>query len=95
MQIKLFFFRTLFFLIAALLNYLGADIRTEHLCSKPVPAPKGLGRGANANEAVFFRTPFFSITALLNYLGAGIRTERFRSKPVPSPKALGRGANAN
>ena len=47
------FFEQPFFLIAALLNYQGGDIRTEQFCSKPVQAPKGLGRGANANYRIF------------------------------------------
>ena len=41
------------FLIAAILNYLGAGIRTEQFRSKPVRAPKGLGRGANATYRIF------------------------------------------
>ena len=42
-------FRLLIFQFPAPLNYQGADIRTEGFRSKPISAPKGLGRGPNAN----------------------------------------------
>ena len=57
MQIKLFFFRALCFLIDALLKYLGADIRTEQFCSNPSnpdssPLVVGRGRGVKDEEPV-------------------------------------------
>ena len=58
MQILLLFFRALLFSIRAPLNYQGADIRTERFRSKPISAPKGLGRVPTANDSAFFGALF-------------------------------------
>ena len=59
------FFRALLFSIRAPLNYQGADVRTERCRSKPISAPKGLGRGANANSSAFSGPFFFQLGPLL------------------------------
>ena len=63
--------------------------------SKPISAPKGAGRGPNANYAAFVGMPIFYFPDLLGYRGADIRTERFPRKLTSAPKGLGRGPHAN
>ena len=87
-------FGPFFFSIGPLLIATGADIRSERFRSKPMSAPKGLGRGPNATSFAFSGPFLFSIWAPLNYQGVDIRTERFRSKPISAPKGLGRGPTA-
>ena len=72
------FVDTLIFHSPVLLDYQGADIRTERFCLKQVSAPKGSGLEPNANYDVFVGTLVFQLQVFLNDWGADLRSESFR-----------------
>ena len=50
----------------ALLDYQGADIRTERFCLKNISAPKGPSLEPNANYGAFVGTLVFQLQVFLN-----------------------------
>ena len=89
------FFRALLFSILAPLNYLGADIRTERFRSKPISAPKGLGRGPNANSSAFSGPFFFQFGPLLITKGGDMIKPTSRSKAISAPGVRSRKPEKN
>ena len=73
----------------------GPDIRTERFRTKPISAPKGLGRGPIVFLCAFSASFFFRSWPLLITEGPISGPNGFEQNRYRLPKGFGRGPDAN